>query len=145
MASTNDVAAVARIRPSGYRYVRGFGRSLSVRTRTATGERVIAAGVGLIALGVAGFLLAFLTELELAGGKPVVLMLAGGQAMIIGTMLICYQRLMEKITANANALKFEWDMGYEEGWQERDKTAKPPVLVNMDDHRCRHDHALSHI
>lgn len=116
-----------------------------MRQRTVTGERVIIAGAGLIVLGLVGFLLAFLTELELAGGKPVVLMLAGGQAMIIGTMLICYQRLMEKITANAQQLKFEWDMGYEEGWQERDKTARPPVLVDMEDHRCHHDHALSHI
>lgn len=114
-----------------------------MRSRRAPEAAALRLGIVLIGIGIGGFLLAFLTDVEVAGGKPIAWLLAGGQAMIIGTMLICHHRLMERTTANDQALKFQYDIGYEDGYRERGKTARP-VLVDMEAHRCHHDHAVSH-
>lgn len=145
MTHFNDARVAGRMRTrGGYRLVRGFGRGLTVRRRKAAGESALLLGMGLIGVGVIGCAMAFFTNVQLAGGAPVVLMLAGGQMLVLGTGLVCYHRLMERTTANEQALRFQYDLGYEDGYQERDKTARP-VLVDMDAHRCHHDQALTRI
>lgn len=106
-----------------------------MRQRSATGEKALIAGIGLITIGVVGFVLAFLTDVSVAGGQPITLMLAGGQAVIIGTLLICYHRLMERTTANDQALRFQYDIGYEDGYQEHRKLQRPTV-VDLESHRA---------
>ncbi len=116
------------MRPNGYRLVRSFGRGLIVRRRKAAGESSLLLGMGLILAGIAGCILAFLTDVTVAGGQPVVLMLAGGQLIVIGVGLVCYHRLMERTTANDQALQFQYDIGYEDGYQEHKKQARPTVV-----------------
>lgn len=116
------------MRPNGYRLVRSFGRGVNVRRRKASGESSLLLGWGLIAIGIAGCILAFLTNVTIAGGQPVVLMLAGGQVMVIGVGLVCYSRLMERTSANEQALNFQYDIGYEAGYQEHKRQLRPTVV-----------------
>lgn len=91
-------------------------------------------GITLIVLGVALFVLGFATDIQIAGGQPVALMLAGGQAMIMGTGLYCYQQLLIRSMHNDEALQFQYDVGYEAGWREREAQASP-VLIDLAAHR----------
>lgn len=70
----------------------------------------------------------FLTDIQLAGGAPVALMLAGGQAMILGTGLYCYQQLLIRSVQNEEALMFQYDVGYEAGWRDSDNQTRPVVV-----------------
>lgn len=72
--------------------------------------------------------MALVTDISLAGAGPIALLLASGQAMIMGTLLVLYHRLMMKTTANEQALMFQYDIGYEAGWQERERHARPVVV-----------------
>lgn len=91
-------------------------------------------GVALIAVGLGAFLLGLLTDIRLAGGQPVALMLAGGQAMVLGTGLFCYQQLLIRSMQNEEALLFQYDIGYEAGWQARANQTSP-VVVEFPAHR----------
>jgi hypothetical protein len=90
--------------------------------------------MALIAVGLAAFWLGFLTDIHLAGGQPVALMLAGGQSMVLGTVLFCYQQLLIRSMQNEEALKFQYDIGYEAGWRDCDNQTRP-VLVEFPAHR----------
>lgn len=127
-----DGAVEARLRgrPGHYRLTRQIGRrGVSVRRRMATkGWLAQVGGVALIAVGLGMFLLGFFTDIRLAGGQPVALMLAGGQAMILGTGLYCYQQLLIRSMQNEEALKFQYDIGYEAGWRDGENQTKPVVV-----------------
>lgn len=92
-------------------------------------------GVALIAVGLGGFTLGLLTGVKAIGGAPVALMLAGGQAMILGTILYCYQQLLMRSMQNEEGLKFQYDIGYEAGYQERGNQTRP-VVVDLQAHRA---------
>lgn len=122
-------------RASRYQLKRRFGRGVVVRRRITTkGWLAKTGGTALIAAGFGLFLLGFLTNISLAGGAPVALMLAGGQAMILGTGLYCYQQLLIRSMHNDEALQYQRDIGYEQGWRDRENEARP-VLVDLDAHR----------
>jgi hypothetical protein len=102
-----------------------------VRKRLTTkGWLARTGGAALIAVGVAGFILGLLPGIHTAEGVSVALMLAGGQAMILGTILFCYQQLLIRSVQNEEALRFQYDIGYEAGWQDCDRAGKP-VLVQL--------------
>lgn len=90
-------------------------------------------GAALIAVGFAGFTLGLFTDINI-GGSPLVLILAGGQAMIMGTLLYCYQQLLIRSMRNSEALQFQYDIGYEAGYQDRERLARP-VLVDLESRR----------
>lgn len=92
-------------------------------------------GLALIAVGCVAFLLGFLTNIKLAGGQPVTWMLAGGQAMILGTGLYCYQQLLIRSMQNEEALKFQYDIGYEAGYRDSGNQTRP-VVVDFPAHRA---------
>lgn len=103
--------------------------------RREPGELAAIGGAALFAVGFTGFVLALVTDLSLAGAGSVALLLAGGQAMIMGMLLVLYHRLMMKTTANEQALLFQYDIGYEAGYQERAKMAARPVVVDFEARR----------
>jgi hypothetical protein len=128
-----DVTAGARLqrgRPSRYRLQRRFGGIAVKKRLTTKGWMARTGGTVLIAVGMAGFVLGLLTGIHTTEGRSVVLMLAGGQAMILGTILYCYQQLLIRSVQNEEALGFQYDIGYEAGWQECDRAGKP-VLVDI--------------
>ena len=100
------------------------------RRATTKGWLAKTGGLVLILAGLALFVLGFATDIRIAGGQPVALMLAGGQAMILGTGLYCYQQLLIRSMHNDEALQFQYDIGYEAGWRERDAQSHP-VLVDL--------------
>jgi hypothetical protein len=107
-----------------------------VRRRITTkGWLAKTGGTALIAAGFAVFVLGFLTNISLAGGQPVALMLAGGQAMTLGTGLWCYQQLLIRSMHNEEALRFQKDIGYEAGWRDRESEIRGPTLVDLDSRR----------
>lgn len=85
-------------------------------------------GVALIAVGGAAFALGLSTDIQIAGGQPVALTLGGAQAMTVGVILFCYQQLLIRSSRNEDALRFQYDIGYEAGWQECEKTGRPVVV-----------------
>lgn len=87
-------------------------------------------GVALIVVGLGTFLLGVLTDIRINGGSPAVLILAGGQAMIMGTILYCYQQLLIRSSRNEEALLFQYDIGYEAGYRDSDNQTRP-VLVDF--------------
>lgn len=95
---------------------------------TAKGWLAQTGGVALIAVGFGAFLLGILTDIQINGGTPVALMLAGGQSMIMGTILYCYQQLLIRSARNEDALQYQYDMGYETGWRERGQQGRPVVV-----------------
>ena len=97
----------------------------------------------LIAIGSAAFILGLFTDIQIAGGQPVALVITGAQAMTVGTILFCYQQLLIRTSRNEEALRFQYDIGYEAGYRERGETDRP-VLVDLDARRCNRDHAASH-
>jgi hypothetical protein len=108
-----------------------------VRRRITTkGWLAKTGGAALTAVGFGVFMLGFLTDLRVAGGQPVALMLAGGQAMILGTGLYCYHQLLIRSMQNDEALRFQYDIGYEAGHRDAESSARP-VLVDLDSRRCR--------
>lgn len=132
-----DVAVGAHLRrglrASRYQLQRRFGRGVVVRRRITTkGWLAKTGGAALIAVGIGLFLLGFFSNIRLAGGEPVALMLAGGQATILGTGLYCYQQLLVRSTRNEEALLFQYDIGYEAGHRDAEKR---PVLVDLDARR----------
>ncbi len=87
-------------------------------------------GMALIAVGFAGFTLGLAIGIHTTEGKSVALMLAGGQSMILGTILYCYQQLLIRSVQNEEGLQFQYDIGYEAGYQDRERLARP-VLVDL--------------
>lgn len=85
-------------------------------------------GLALIVVGCGAFVLGFSTDIQIAGGQPVALMLAGGQAMILGTGLYCYQQLLIRSMQNDEALRFQYDIGYEAGFRDRENQTRPVVV-----------------
>lgn len=104
------------------------------RRITTKGWLAKTGGAALIGVGIGLFMLGFFTNIQVAGGQPVALMLAGGQATILGTGLYCYQQLLIRSMHNEEALRFQKDIGYEEGWRDRENETRP-VLVDLDAHR----------
>lgn len=85
-------------------------------------------GLALIVVGLGAFAAGFFTNIQINGGQPVALMLAGGQAMILGTGLYCYQQLLIRSMQNEEALKFQYDIGYEQGYRDRGNETRPVVV-----------------
>ena len=141
-----DVAVGARRwgRTSRYRMQRRFGRGVVVRKRITTkGWLAKAGGMVLIAVGLVTFVAGFTTDIQVAGGQPVALMLGGGQAVVLGTGLYCYQQLLIRSMQNEESLKFQYDIGYEAGFRDAERTARP-TLVELDSYRrTGPDRALS--
>lgn len=86
-------------------------------------------GLALIAGGLAMFMMGFLTDIRIAGGQPATLMLAGGQAIVLGTGLYCYQQLLIRSMQNEESLKFQYDIGYEAGFRDADNQTRPVVVA----------------
>jgi hypothetical protein len=81
-------------------------------------------------------MLGLFTDLSVGGGSPVAITLSGGQAMMIGTLLLCYRKIMARTSMNEEALRFQYDIGYEAGHQEgRQCPTERPVLVELRAHR----------
>jgi hypothetical protein len=85
-------------------------------------------GLALIVVGCGAFVLGFFTDIHIAGGQPVALMLAGGQAMTLGTGLYCYQQLLIRSMQNDQALMYQKDIGYEQGWRDCENQTRPVVV-----------------
>jgi hypothetical protein len=51
--------------------------------------------------------------------------------VICGSIVVAYTKLKARTAANAETYRLGFDMGYEAGYQERDKTASRPVLVDL--------------
>jgi len=88
----------------------------------------------LMVVGFTAFVLGFTTDIQIAGGQPVALMLGGGQAMILGTGLYCYQQLLIRSMQNEESLKFQYDIGYEAGFRDAEAAGRPN-LVDLSDYR----------
>lgn len=98
------------------------------RRNTTQGWIAKTSGIALITLGVGAFGAGLFTDIAIAGGKPIALILAGGQAMIMGAILCCYQALLFRSTRNEEALLFQYDIGYEAGWKDHEQQTKPVVV-----------------
>jgi hypothetical protein len=117
-------------RPGRYKLQRRFGRGSVVKRRNTTqGWIAKTSGIALITLGIGAFGIGLLTDITVAGGKPIALVLAGGQAMIMGAILCCYQALLFRSSQNEEALRFQYDIGYEAGWREGDQQTRPVVVA----------------
>lgn len=102
-----------------------------MRRRIATkGWMARTGGLALVGAGVLLFLLGFFADIHVAGGQPVAMMLAGMQGVILGTGLVCYQQLLIRSMQNEEALRFQYDIGYEAGWRDCEQQTRP-VLVNF--------------
>lgn len=106
-----------------------------MQRRREPGELAAIGGTALIAVGLASFILGLVTDLSLAGAGSIALLLVGGQSMIMGALLVLYHRLMMKTTANDQALMFQYDIGYEAGYQEARRLAARPVVVDFEARR----------
>jgi hypothetical protein len=95
---------------------------------TTKGWMAKTGGIALIVVGCGAFALGFMTDIQIAGGQPVALMLAGGQAMILGTGLYCYQQLLIRSMQNDQALMYQRDIGYEQGWRDCENQTRPVVV-----------------
>lgn len=51
--------------------------------------------------------------------------------VVCGSIVAAYAKLKARTAANAETYRLGFDMGYEAGFQERDKSAKRPVLVDL--------------
>jgi hypothetical protein len=136
--STTDTPSVDRFsgRPGGYKLVRGFGRGQIVRRGSRSGEKAFLAGVALIAVGIGISLLGLLTDIQLAGGQPIALVLAGGQSLMVGTILVCHHRLVVRTEANQAAFRTGYDLGLEDGDENCRKTHRPVVTDISAARRC---------
>ena len=105
------------------------------RRVTTKGWLAKTGGMALVLAGIALFVLGFATDISIAGGQPVAVMLAGGQAMILGTGLYCYQQLLIRSMQNEEALMFQKDIGYEAGWRDCERQTRP-VVVDFPVHRA---------
>lgn len=122
-------------RAGRYQLKRRIGRGVSVRRRMTTkGWLTQTGGVALIAVGVAASILGLVTDFRLAGGQPVALMIAGVQATTVGVILVCYQQLLIRSTRNEEALLFQYDIGYEDGHRDCQKSHRS-VVVPLDSRR----------
>jgi hypothetical protein len=99
--------------------------------------------VALIAGGFGAFVLGLFTNIRIAGGAPVALTITGAQAMTVGTILFCYQQLLIRSTRNEEALRFQYDIGYESGWRECEQNDHP-TLVDLDAYRRPSGKLVSH-
>lgn len=95
-------------------------------------------GLALITAGIALFVLGFATDIHIGGRPPVVLILAGGQATIIGVLLRCYQQLLIRAIPTEQSLMYQKDIGYEQGWRDCELSRRPS-LVDLEEFRARHD------
>lgn len=101
---------------------------------TTNGWLARVGGVALIAAGFAGLILGLGTDIKIAGGQPVALLICGAQAMTVGTILFCYQQLLIRSTRNEEALRFQYDIGYEAGYKDCQENSHPR-LVDLDAYR----------
>jgi len=131
-----DAVTGARLRgqPSRYKLVRGLGRGVKVRRRHGTaggwiGFAMVTGGIGAVGWD------SVLTGFSWAR--------IGMLLIVCGCLVAVYAKLKVRTEGNSETYRLGYDLGYEAGWQERDKTASPPVLVDMEAHRCHHDHSLS--
>lgn len=110
----NDLLSMARRgRVEGHRLIRVPGRGYVVRRRI---NGVAGLGLALAAGGIG----AMLADFTLAG--------CGRVAVIVGTILWCYQRLQASNTASNAQYQLGKDLGYEEGWQDRDQMGSPKLI-----------------
>ncbi|HEY9418370.1 MAG TPA: hypothetical protein VIQ30_26710 [Pseudonocardia sp.] len=113
---------------------------MAVKKRMTTkGWLAKTGGAVLIVVGLGVFMLGFLTDIRFAGGPPVALLLAGGQAMIMGTGLYCYQQLLVRAIPTEQSLMYQKDIGYEQGWRDCEQYLNRPSLVDLDEYRARHE------
>lgn len=56
--------------------------------------------------------------------------------VICGSIVVAYAKLKTRTASNSETYRLGYDMGYEAGFQERDKSAKRPVLVDLSAHRA---------
>ena len=96
-------------------------------------------GIALVLAGAALFVLGFAGGISIAGGPPVAMMLAGGQAMIMGTGLYCYQQLLIRAIPTEQSLMYQKDIGYEQGWRDCEQYNSRPTLVDLDEFRARQE------
>jgi len=62
-------------------------------------------------------------------------LVGGGQAVIIGVILVCYQKLAERNLAANEAWKLAENIGYEKGFEAASEAARP-VVVDLESRRC---------
>lgn len=91
-------------------------------------------GLTLIVAGLGVFSLGFFSSISLAGGPPVALMLLGMQGVMLGTGLFYSHTLLHRTSQTEEALRFQYDIGYEAGWRDRGHADKP-TLVDLSAYR----------
>jgi len=107
-----------------------------VRRRRA-GEKVGIAGVLLAAVG-----MTVMASAVVVGVGPIGAMFAGGQAVMIGVMLVCYAKLAERNRAENEAWKLAENIGYEKGHEKgydegfEEASTTRPVVVDLAARRC---------
>jgi len=106
-----------------------------VRRRRA-GERVGIAGVVLVAIGLTVMVSATVVGFTPDGTGQIAAMVTGGQATIIGVMLVCYAKLAERNLAANEAWKLAEDIGYEKGVEAASESRPRPVVVDLEARRC---------
>jgi hypothetical protein len=61
---------------------------------------------------------------------------AGGQAAIIGVLLMCYQGLLRRTSSNQELYRVGYDNGYDDGY-DLGHAAPRPVIVDLESRRVR--------
>lgn len=86
--------------------------------------------IGLASLGVG---IAFMAWANIKKFSPEGI---GRVGVVVGVLLICYQKLVHRTTANDDAYKLGYDIGYEAGHQVGHALARP-VVVDLESKRCK--------
>jgi hypothetical protein len=55
--------------------------------------------------------------------------------VVCGAVVTAYAKLKARTEENSETYRLGYDLGFEAGYRERDKTARRPVLVDLDAHR----------
>jgi hypothetical protein len=105
--------------------VRSFRRGIVVRRNQGSGGFI---GSAALAVGAGAMIWDNIKDFSPEG--------IGRVGVIVGVILICYGRLRTRTEANDQNYYLGKDIGYEEGFQEGHKQARP-VVVDLAARRCR--------
>lgn len=124
--SSNDgrVSHAPRRRPGGHSLYRFMGRDYVVKRRSV-GELRTKLGAGLVIAGGA-----VMVGPDLIRDGQISLEGLGRTALLIGVMVLLNQRTLNRMKANSESRAYQYDKGYEDGWEARDLELASNELVH---------------